>query len=281
MPFYVAGYDTEPVYPWWEIGDHEYSAELYHKVVSYEGERLQEFLAGTRTVAEVHLKHGAAATFFIVAKLLEHAGAELREILDHPGLDVQCHTFTHEDLIALGKNDAALKYELVDSKKLIEDTFGRPVIGLTAPGSFTRGLLGEKRTQEILWDAGYRYVRSVGKGPFNTVPAPMTQPFWYSQEGYPEMLEIPINAWHDNVLTGQPFAAHWPPVIPWGLPAKTAENAQEAYEAYAPGIDHAVEEDLLCYTPGFHPWSVYRLDKKAGHIDKLLSHASSAAVTIA
>ena len=214
MSFYVAAYDTEAVYPWWEIGDHEYSADLYHRVVSYDGQRLQEFLAGARAVAEAHLKSGAPATFFIVAKLLEHAGSELREILDHPGFDIQCHTFTHEDLIAIGKDEKALRYELVDSKKLIEDTFGRAVIGLTTPGSFTRGLLGQSLTLEIMSEAGYRFVRSIGKGPFDTVPAPLTQPFWYTREGYPEFLEIPIHAWHDNVLTGQPFPSYWPPVIP-------------------------------------------------------------------
>ena len=235
---------------------------------------MREFLAGARAVAEVHLKHEAPATFFIVAKLLEHA-PELRDILDHPGFDIECHTFTHEDLIAIGDDEKALRYELVDSKKLIEDTFGRPVAGLTTPGSFTRGLLGQSLTLEIMWEAGYRYVRSIGKGPFDTVPAPLTQPFWYSQEGYPEFLEIPIHAWHDNVLTGQPFPAYWPPVIPWGLPSKAAENAREAYDAYAPGIDYAAKEDLLCYTPGFHPWSIYRLDRNASHIDMLLARAGS------
>jgi len=48
---------------------------------------------------------------------------------------------------------------------------------------------------------------------------------------------------------------------------------EEAYRAYAPGIDYVVEREMLTYTPGFHPWSIYRLDRKARHIELLLTHA--------
>ena len=57
MAFYVAGYDTEAIYPWWEIGDTPYSATTYQQMVSYEGARLDECLDGVRAVAEVHLRH--------------------------------------------------------------------------------------------------------------------------------------------------------------------------------------------------------------------------------
>lgn len=77
MTFYVAAYDTEAVYPWWV------PADGYHQAVRYEGARLDECLDGVRAVAEVHLRHNAPASFFIVARLAEAAGPRLREILDH------------------------------------------------------------------------------------------------------------------------------------------------------------------------------------------------------
>jgi hypothetical protein len=111
-------------------------------------------------------------------------------------------------------------------------------------------------------------------GQFNTIPAPLTQPFWYADDGYPGLLEIGLHAWHDNVLTGQPFAIHWPPSLPWGYPDKVPETAQEIYDAYAPGIDYVVSNNLTTYVPCFHPWSIYRIDKHALQIELLLTHAA-------
>lgn len=129
MPLYVSAYDTEAVYPWWE---RDFSG------FDYTPRRIQEFLAGVRAVANVHLEQDVPATFFLVAKMLELAGRELRTILDHALFDIQCHSFTHPDLIALdNRGDAkALRYELADSKKLIEDTFGKPAL---RPRAATRG----------------------------------------------------------------------------------------------------------------------------------------------
>jgi hypothetical protein len=269
MSFYVAAYDTEAVYPWWEKGERSHRENGF----SYTPERIDEFLAGVRSVAEAHLQREAPASFFLVAKLLKLAGPELRSILDHPLFDIQCHTFTHPDLIGLDEDEAALRYELVDAKNLIEDTFGRPVIGLTAPGGYTHGLTGYPRILEFMWEAGYRYLRSVGTGPNRTMPAPLNQPFWYTQDGFPNLLEIPSHAWHDNILTGQPGVVRWPPALPWGYPGEMPDNAQGVYEAYAPGIDYCSEHDMLYYMPIFHPWSIYRIDKQAGQIALLLDHA--------
>jgi hypothetical protein len=275
MSYYVAAYDTEAIYPWWESGDQKYSAELYQRSVSYTGQRLQECLDGITAVVEVHKTKSLPATFFLVAKLVEHAAAELRTMLDDPLFDLQCHSYTHADVMQIVADEHALKLELVDSKYLIEDTFGREVIGFTTPAGFPRGLVGQKRLLQALWDAGYRYIRSVGMGPFNTIPAPLTQPFWYGDDGYPELLELGLHAWHDNVLSGQPFAVHWPPLLPWGYPAKLPGTAYEMYAAYAPGIEFVVENNLLTYVPCFHPWSIYRVDRKALHIELLLTHAVS------
>ena len=40
MPYYVAAYDVEAIYPWWELGDQKYSVELYERSVAYTGPRL-------------------------------------------------------------------------------------------------------------------------------------------------------------------------------------------------------------------------------------------------
>jgi peptidoglycan/xylan/chitin deacetylase (PgdA/CDA1 family) len=273
MPFYVPAYDTEAIYPWWELGGQPYTPSSYPQVVSYEGDRLQECLAGIRAVAEVHLALNLPATFFVVAKLLENAGPELVEILDQPLFDIQCHAYSHADVVRISEDEAALRHELVDAKRRIEDTFGRQVIGFTTPGSYWRGLAGQERVLAALWEAGYRYVRSFGMGPGESMPAPLTQPYWYAQDGYPDLLELGLHAWHDNILTGQPGYVRWPPTLPWGYPTHMPRTPEEAYQAYAPGIDYIVERGLLTYVPCLHPWSVYRLDGDARHVGLLLKHA--------
>ena len=273
MSYYIAAYDVEAIYPWWELGDQKYSADLYQQSVSYTGKRLKECLDGIASVAEVHKSKNLPATFFLVAKLVENAAAELRTLLDHPLFDLQCRSYTHTDVIQIGDDNNALKLELVDSKHRIEDAFGREVIGFTTPAGFPRGLVGQTRPLKTFWDAGYRYIRSVGMGSFNTIPAPLTQPFWYAEDGYPDLLELGLHAWHDNVLSGQPSAIHWPPILPWGYPKKVPETAYEMYAAYAPGIEYVVNNNLLTYIPCFHPWAIYRVDRHALHIELLLTHA--------
>ena len=273
MSHYVAAYDTEAIYKWWEEPKTEGGINGYEAVARYDQESLKDFLNGVQAVAEVHANSQTPATFFIVAKLLDYVSNELCSILNNPIFDLQCHSYTHPDLVAISDNQAALRHEFGDSKKRIEDVFGVEVIGLTAPGGYARGFRGQERILAMMQEVGYRYVRSVGAGPRETVPAPLVQPFWYDLDGFSEILEIPSHAWHDNILTGQPGIVHWPPVLPWPYPTKMPTDARGVYDAYAPGIKYSVQHDLLTYTPVFHPWSIYRVSQEAEQIKLLVAHA--------
>ncbi len=82
-----------------------------------------------------------------------------------------------------------------------------------------------------------------------------------------------VYAWHDNILTGQPGLVHWPPVLPWAYPTTMPTDAEGVYQAYAPGIDHAADQNLLTYVPICHPRSIHRIDDRARQISLLLDHA--------
>ena len=127
MAAYIAGYDVEAIYAWWDSEYTEHTGDNYDDVVSYEGERLSECLAGVRAVAEAHLERDAPATFFIVARLLDAARPELVEILDHPIFDIASHSYNHPDIKSFLHDDHCLRHEIVDSKNAIEDAFGRLV----------------------------------------------------------------------------------------------------------------------------------------------------------
>ena len=276
MPYYLPAYDTEQVFPWWDAAKYK----SWEEAGGFTGELKDLFLAGVRAVVDVHLELQAPATFFVVAKFTETAGPELRRLLDHPLFDIQCHSYSHKDMVPKSGDAAFLRQEITDAKKKIEDCFGRPVSGFTTPGAYTRGLCGQPRMLEALVTAGFRFVRSVGRGPAETVPAPLTQPYWYTADGFPDLLELGLHAWHDNVLTGQAIPVWWPPVLPWGLPPRVAVTAEEAYRAYAPGIDWIKQQNLLTYVPCFHPWSIYRLNPRAEHIRMLVAEAQAKVTVI-
>ena len=135
-------------------------------------------------------------------------------------IPIQCHTYSHAGIIENAGTQAVLQRELFDSKRLIEDAFGRRVSGLTTPGGYWQGLVGQRPLLRTIAAAGYRYARSFGLGPGDSLPALLTQPYWYSDDGQPDLLELGAHAWHDNVLTRQPGLSYWPPVLRWGLPAR-------------------------------------------------------------
>jgi peptidoglycan/xylan/chitin deacetylase (PgdA/CDA1 family) len=85
--------------------------------------------------APLLLESGCTATFFIVSEWLDRPGfltrAQLRRLHDM-GFDIGSHSATHAFLSELP--DEALRRELVDSKRAIEDVIGAPVRHLSCPG---------------------------------------------------------------------------------------------------------------------------------------------------
>jgi signal transduction histidine kinase len=125
----------------------------------------------------------------------------------------------------------------------------------------------------VLREHGVRFVRSDGRGPDNTIPAPFTQPYWYSEDGFPELLELPLQYWHDNVLKGY-TTAHvlWPPLPPWGLPAAPPETPEEEFAVFRQGANYVLQTGLRVYQPTLHPWSICRMSPVARQIDLLLDY---------
>jgi peptidoglycan/xylan/chitin deacetylase (PgdA/CDA1 family) len=224
-----------------------------------------------RALADVHRRHCAPATFFIVTQLLEAAGPDYRAILDDPLFDIQSHTHTHLNMKASPLDEVRREVEL--SRRLIADTLGREVSGLTTPGAYTDGLLGCKDLLGLLWESGIRFVRSDGRGPDGTVPAPFTQPYWYGQDGYWSLLEVPPQFWHDNILKGYTGGrVAWPPIVPWGVPPAPPETPEEEFAVWRLGADYVLKSGLRVYQPTLHPWSICRMSPDARQIDLLLGY---------
>jgi len=229
-------------------------------------------LAGVRRIVEVHERFEIPATFFLVAGLLEQQRAEYVELLrDHPLFEVGCHTYSHMVLVdtpRYGKAGPPERYrrELVDSKHVIEDAFGREVVGLRPPVCAPDGLTSAPHVLKVLRDTGYRYVSSVAWGPDFSMPAPLVRPFTYADQGYPELWELPPCGWHENLLkgnnkTGPMLLCLFPPDMPEAIPSDYVKTAEEEFAFNnRPFIDRAIRDDAPLVSLIWHPWSLHQFD---------------------
>ncbi len=232
----------------------------------------------TRAVAAAHRRHHAPATFFIVTRLLEQAPDQFREILDDDLFDIQSHTHSHVPLKrapAADTIDLATRAEIERPIELIREIFGREAIGLTAPGAYADGLIGQTALLRFLHDVGICFIRSDGRGPGETVPAPLTQPYWHGAYERADLLEIPAQFWHDNVLKGYtPATVSWPPVVPFGHPTAPPGSPEDEFAVYEAAMDYVLDARLRVCQFAFHPWSLYRMSSDVRTVELLLGYAA-------
>jgi polysaccharide deacetylase len=106
-------------------------------------------------LAELLASYGVAGTFYVPLRYeafpaLTHG--QLRAIGDM-GMEIGSHTVTHPVLTTL--SDAAIRREVFDSKRMLEDIVGRPVSSFSYPcGRFDR------RVRAIVAEAGYTLART-------------------------------------------------------------------------------------------------------------------------
>lgn len=100
--------------------------------------------------------HQASATFFVLGWVAEHEPEVVRRIA-RAGHEIASHGCGHQMLQHLEPDD--FRRDLLDSRRLLEDLSGRPVIGYRAPTfSVTRDTAW---AFDVLAETGYRYDSSV------------------------------------------------------------------------------------------------------------------------
>ena len=246
---------------------------------------INEALAAVSAVCTVLDRQEVSATFFVLGLLLERAGGELASLLAaNPRYDIGSHTYTHMQIwrpdhkVPLDK----VRAELSMTSDLIVQYFGSRPIGFCAPGNFYQGLRSKKEQLELLWQQGYRYVGTDGQDQRSHVlPAPFTQPYWYDDEGFPDMLELPLTGWHCNMLFNsghqndnwQPYRWHPAPGFPDGTAlVNLPKTVEEGFRARQKEFRYAIQNKLV-YAPCMHPWSVCRFDPKLEHLERLIGMA--------
>ena len=247
---------------------------------------IEETIAGVTGICRVLNRHAVPATFFITGLVLEHAGGELAGLLEgNPRFDIQSHSYSHLDIssdesVSLDE----LREELSRTERLIEGVFGSRPIGFCAPGNFHRGLRGKHKQLGVLSERGYRFIGTDGQDarglPF---PAPLTQPYWYDEDGYPDLLELPLTGWHCNMLFNSGHQNdRWQPApgFPDGsILERPPDTVEEGFRARAKEFGYAIDRSLI-YAPAMHPWSVYRFDPQLEHLDGLIQMARDHGVRV-
>jgi polysaccharide deacetylase family protein (PEP-CTERM system associated) len=114
---------------------------------------------GVRLLLDLLSERDAHGTFFILGWIAERSPELVREIAGR-GHEVASHGANHERVTKLTKDE--FRESVRSSKRVLEDTTGRLVIGYRAPNfSIVRG--GEWAL-EILLEEGYRYDSSLFPG---------------------------------------------------------------------------------------------------------------------
>lgn len=196
--------------------------------------KAEEEIDAVRVLAQIHEEFEAPATFAIVGRTLEEKPDEFRSLLDKSLFEIQSHSYSHRILKSVPHiqkrtiGEADVIYEINKGCDIIEENFQRKVTGFACPVIYQGGLKGQRDVLSVLKKRGILYVTSDGRGEnYTHMRFPPIQPYWYKEEGFPEILEIPVNGWRDCVLLGYsgPDLVFWPPIYPWGYPPKVPKNA--------------------------------------------------------
>jgi len=177
-----------------------------------------------------------------------------------------------------GVSLAELRREIVRGRELVEEVFARPCIGIRTGCGFYRGFQGERERLAVIAEGGVKYLSSDLRGPGDSIPSGLQQAYWYDEEGFPNLLEMPGHGWHDNVLKSPSFnrlCLPWPVYVPWGIPNRPTQTPEEEFQVQRVWIDRAVALGLDYVSLIYHPHSLYRLSEDGRLLDLLMRYVKA------
>jgi len=224
-----------------------------------------------RIAPPLHSELGASCSFFICGKTLENNVRELQQVKEKWGqfIDFEQHTYSHLLLktvvIDNGKNLKVIKggtleeirWEVERTSELLQRYLGVACLGLTGPWGYYRGLMDRPDVLEILYLLGIRFTRTYARNERDYQPVSFeVQPFWYELQGFPEILECPVQWWQDCI---------WRNLYGW-------RNKKEYLKQLKGNIDYIVEHNLVW---GYvqHDWSSIKEDPEMTIIRELVEYA--------
>lgn len=228
------------------------------------------------TIVNMHIRHQMPATFFIVSDILNDTNKQqVVRLLDNPLFEIGSHSKGHNLILPhpLNPRTGNPRTELIDSKKALEDIFGKSVVGYATPYAYVDGFKGHKDILSIVQEAGYKYISTICWGPDYSLPAPILDPFNYQEDGFQDLWEIPKHGWHENILKGHTDITkirilQWPSLYPEAaIPRDFVKTAEQEFNVNKCFIDMAGKAKNKHLTLAWHPWSLARMDKEMKMLD--------------
>lgn len=229
--------------------------------------------AGLDVIANNHLSLDVPATLFVCGRTLTHALDDVRAAADEDVFDIQQHTYSHvlfkpdtwEGEVFPASPEVALRHEVSATSELIAGHLDTDCIGLRTPHGYYQGLSDRPDLLNLLDECGIRFVSSWSRNEQGGNPTPLdVQPFWYSEQGQPDLLELPFQFWLD---------AFW-------FEEHGRNRGRDFAEALRGAIDEIVEKDLT-YGACFHDWAMLLYDEQGTRwVRSLLEYALDQGVEI-
>ena len=231
-----------------------------------------------RTAPKLHSELEAPCTFFICGQTLENNLEEFQRVKEGWGdiMDFEQHTYSHVPLktvvedsvrgfrVVKGGSLEQIREEVERASELLRRHLGVECIGITGPNCYYRGLMDRPDVLEVLYQAGIRFTRTYGRNEKDFQPVPFqVQPFWYEPQGFPDILECPVQGWQDCI---------WRGVYGW-------EKKDDYLKMLKDNVDHIVEHDLV-WGYASHDWSSLREDPDMKIIRNLIEYAKQRGVRL-
>jgi peptidoglycan/xylan/chitin deacetylase (PgdA/CDA1 family) len=197
-----------------------------------------------------HEEHEVPGTLFVCGRTLVHNVEALEPLVGHPLFDIQQHTYSHTLLrddhwkggTFLASPPVAIETEITQTSRALKRLLGVDCIGLRTPHGYYRGLSDSPEMLDVLQKCGIEFVSSWARNEQGVNPTPMSvQPFWYGDQGFPGILEIPFQGWLDGVWFEE-----------FGI-----ERASDYAGVLREAVDEIVAGDLV-YGACFHDWAQLR-----------------------
>ncbi len=229
-----------------------------------------------KKLLEVHTKYDVPWTMFVVGRTLEGSVDAFKEVAESPLADIQQHTYSHmllktvvienEDGVNIFRSGTLeqIEEEVRKTNELLKLHLNIDCIGLTGPYCYYRGLADRLDILEILHQNGIRFTRTYGRNEHDWQPVSFDiQPFYYEPQGFPDILEFPIQGWQD---------VSWREKYGW-------DKIDEYIASLKDNIDYVVEKKLT-YSYATHDWSSIRNNPDMDIIRALIEYAQERGVRI-
>ena len=223
-----------------------------------------------RSVRSVHEDLEAPCTFFLLGRVVENNWRELKDLRKRsPFFDYEQHTYSHVLLktvcmddgkhirLVRGGSPDQIEDEVAKTNRLLEEKLGVECWGITGPWGYYRGLCDRPDLLEILSRNGIRFTRTWARNEKDWQPVPFdVQPFTYEPQGFPGIVEFPLNGWQD---------VHWRELNGW-------ENLG-GYLAFLKQTADDLADRGIVWGYGSHDWSSIRADPELSVMRAFIQYA--------